>query len=472
MPEAGNFRIVAMVVAGALFMQNIDGTIVATAVPPMARALGVKAVDMSAVITAYVVALTVFIPISGWVADRLGAKRVFMAAVAVFTLASALCAASHSLGQLIGARVLQGMGGAMMVPVGRLLLLRRVRREELLTATTWFTVPALVGPVLGPPLGGLITDTLSWQYVFWINLPVGALCLLLSWRLIPPTPPVPTHAPDLVGMALMGSALTLFMTGIETAGKGLVPPLWAAASAALGLVLGWLTIRHCRRVPHPAVDLTLLSIPTFNASTIAGSLFRTGAGAVPFLVPITLQIGFGLSASQSGLFLLASSLGSFFMRPMTQLVLRRFSVRSSLMAGTAALAATLCGLAICAPLSMNAPVILLLLLFNGLARSMTFAVLGALAFVDVPADRLSAATSFQGTAQQLPKALGVVIAAAAMQVSVSLLGHEQLGGWDFAVGYVAVAIVMATALPLFASLSANAGEGMASRGGVPEIKKG
>ena len=217
-------------------MQNIDSTVVATALPAMARDMNVAPVHLSSAITSYLIALTVFIPVSGWVADRFGAKRVFMWAIAIFTGASVLCAVSNGLGELIAARILQGLGGAMMVPVGRLLLFRRVKREELLSATTWLTMPALLGPLLGPPLGGFLTDALSWQSVFWINVPVGIVGLFLTWRLIPSPEAVKTAAPDLAGMTLIGTSLTAIMIGVETMGRGLLPPYVPELSLAAGAV--------------------------------------------------------------------------------------------------------------------------------------------------------------------------------------------------------------------------------------------
>ncbi|MGI4857004.1 MAG: MFS transporter [Janthinobacterium lividum] len=457
--EKHAFRLVAAVVASALFMQNVDATIVATALPSMARALQASAVSLSSAITSYLVALTVFIPVSGWVADRFGAKRVFLCAIATFTLASVLCAVSTGLGELLAARILQGIGGAMMVPVGRLILFRRVRREELLAATTWLTMPALVGPVLGPPLGGFLTDTLGWQSVFWVNVPVGIAGLLLSWRLIPATDAPRPPAPDLLGMALIGVSLTSLMVGIETLGRGVLPVWLALGCVLVGLLCFGLTVWHCRRVAHPAIDFSLLRIPTFHVSTIAGSLFRAGAGALPFLVPLTLQLGFGLSASRSGLITLASSLGSLCMRPMTALALRYWSVRAVLIGSSMSFAAMLL---VCATLSASWPqsAIFALLLLGGLSRSLGFASMGALAFADVPAAQLSAATSFQGTAQQLMKAVGVAVAAGSMQCVMWLTGHTHAQRLDFACAFVTVALMVAASWPMFARLSPEAGAGI------------
>ncbi len=460
--KSDNIRVTAAVVAAALFMQNIDSTAVSVALPAMSRDLHVPVLHLSATITAYLVALTVFIPVSGWVADRFGAKRVFLWAIAIFTASSALCAVSGGVGSLVSARVLQGMGGAMMLPVGRLLLFRRAKREELLTATTWMTTPALLGPMLGPPLGGFLTDVLNWQSVFWINVPVGVTGLALAWRLIPEPPPESPAPPDLRGMALIGVSLTLLMVGLETAGRALLPPGGSPVCAVLGLALGWAAVRHCRRAEHPAVDFSLLRIPTFYAASVPGSLFRIGAGALPFLVPLMLQLGFGLSASASGLVSLASALGTFSTRPMAKFVLAAWRVRSVLIGGGIAFAAFL---AICATLSPAWPLALLFawLAIGGVSRSVAFATLGAVAFADVPQPRMSAATSLQGTLQQMVKAVGVTVAAGAMQATLLLSGRAQATRLDFAVAFVTLALIVLASAPLFATLDRDAGDGIGGR---------
>jgi EmrB/QacA subfamily drug resistance transporter len=468
MTSSTNIRVTAAVVASALFMQNIDSTAVASALPAMARSLHVPAVHLSITITSYLVALTVFIPISGWVADRFGAKRVFMAAIATFTLASMLCALSTGLGELIAARILQGVGGAMMVPVGRLLLFRRAERHELLSATTWLTTPALIGPVLGPPLGGFLTDAFNWQSVFWINVPMGVLGLVLTWRLIPSPEPEEPKSPDLFGMVAIGASLTALMVGMETLGRGGLAPVWSAAALAIGLALFVLTVRHCARVPHPAVDFSLLGIPTFHVAAVAGSLFRIGAGALPFLVPLTLQVGFGLSASLSGLISLASALGSMCMRPMTHWALQQVSVRTLLVACGVLFAAMLATCAALTPAWSNAA-IFGLLLFGGLSRSLVFATLGALAFADVPPARMSAATSLQGTAQQFNRAMGVAVAAASMQATMALGQREHALHADFAIAFLVLAAMVLTSVPLFARLDRRAGEGIASKKDGPAL---
>lgn len=457
-------RLVAAIVASALFMQNLDSTVVATALPAMARDLGEEPARLSTAITSYLVALTVFIPISGWVADRFGAKRVFMAAIVLFTIASALCAQAEGLASLLVFRVLQGLGGAMMVPVGRLLLLRRVAKEEMLSAMTWLTMPALLGPVSGPPIGGFLTDAFGWRAVFLINLPIGALGLaLVAWK-IPPMEPEDPGPLDARGMTLVGLSLALVMCGLETIGRGVLPRLLPEASLVAGLGIGVLAVRHCLHQPRPAVDFSLLAIPTFRSPALPGSIFRAGAGATPFLIPMMLQLAFGASATQSGLISFATSLGAFAMKPLVRPVLRRYGFRRVLVLN-GALAAVLVAAIALVTSAWPMPAIFILLALGGLARSLQFTSLNTLAFADVAPGRLAAATSFYGTAQQLSPALGVVLASAALEVSSALAGRHALAEADFSAAFVVAALAMTAALPWHARLPRDAGAAVSRHSG-------
>jgi EmrB/QacA subfamily drug resistance transporter len=449
-------RLTAAIVASALFMQNLDGAAVTTALPAMAAEMGVEPARLGVAITSYLVALTVFIPVSGWVADRFGAKRVFMAAIAVFTLASVLCGRATGLPEMIAARVFQGFGGAMMVPVARLLLLRQVRKEEMLSAMTWLTMPAMIGPISGPPLGGFLTDAFGWQSVFLINVPIGLLGLaLVAWKIedVPPGDPGP---PDVVGLVLIGLALALFMFGLETIGRHVVTEGIPEASLVLGLMFGWAAIRHCRRAKRPALDLSLLKIRSFSQGVMVGSLFRIGAGATPFLVPMLLQVGFGKTASAAGLVSFATALGALAMKPLARPILHRFGFRTVLI-GTSVLAAA--GIAVAALFTPAWPLsaIFLLLALGGLFRSLQFTALNTLSFADIPGPRLSAATSFSGTAQQLAPALGVVLATTSLELSKSLAGHHLATVSDFAVAFIVAALVVLVSCPLFLRLAPDAG---------------
>ncbi len=449
-------RGIALIVASALFMQNLDSAVLATALPAMARDLNEDPARLGAAITSYLVALTVFIPFSAWIADRFGAKRVFMLAIATFVVASVLCGRSQGLGELVLFRILQGMGGAMMVPVGRLLLLRGVAKKDMLSAMAWLTMPALLGPVTGPPLGGVLTDVFSWRAVFWINVPIGLIGLgLVAWK-IPHVAPIRPGPPDLVGLALTGSALALVMFGLETVGRHVVPTVVSWFGLFLGLVTGWLAVRHCRRVERPALDLSLFSVETFRDPAVAGSLFRTGAGAVPFLIPVMLQIGFGMSAAQSGFVSFATALGAFAMKPLVRPLLRRTGFRATLVANGVVAAIGVAALSLVGP-SWPSIAIFVLLAAGGLARSLQFTALNTLAFADVPHERMSAATALYGTLQQLTPALGVVLATGTLEVSQRLAGRSDLLPVDFSHGFLVAGLVVLLSVPLHMRLARDAG---------------
>lgn len=449
-------RAVAAIVASALLMQNLDSSVVATVLPAMARDLGADPVHLSVAITSYLVALCVFIPVSGWVADRFGPRRVFMAAILVFCCASALVGLAQGMGSLIAARILQGVGGAMMVPVGRLLLLRRVRKEELITAMTWLTMPALLGPVCGPPLGGLLADLVSWRAVFWINIPVGAVGLLLVWRFIPEVERTDPGPLDGRGLLLWGLALALLMAGFETIGRHIAPAPFTAAALLAGLGAFWLAVRHSRRAARPAVDLSLLKLPSFGVPTLSGTLFRSGAGAVPFLLPLMLQLAFGLSASQSGFVTFAGALGAFAMKPLVRPALRRFGFRAVLAANGLLAAASV---AACAAFTPAWPLaaIFAVLAISGLVRSLQFTSLNTLSFADVPQEKLATATAMSGTVQQLSLALGVVIGSVGLEASMLATGHARPELLDFRLAFAFAALVTLASVPFMLRMPRDVG---------------
>jgi EmrB/QacA subfamily drug resistance transporter len=471
MIRRGDPRLTAAIVACALFMQNLDGSAVNTALPAMAREFGADPTHMSAAVTAYLVSLTVFIPASGWIADRFGAKRIFLMAIVLFVGSSVLCGAALTFPQLVAARILQGLGGAMMVPVGRLLLLRGVRKDQLLTATAWLTTPAVLGPVIGPPLGGLLTDALSWRWVFWINIPVGIIGLIAAWRLIPRPEQGPPPKLDAVGLLLVGGTLATGMVGIETAGRGILPDYGWLGALALSALLGLVAVWHLRRVVQPAIDLTLLRVQTFHVAAVAGTVFRIAAGASPFLLALTLQIGFGWSATQSGLVALATALGAFSMKPLARPLLRQFGFRNVLI-GNGFLAAMGLGVGALFSPAWPAVAIFVVLALGGLSRSLQFTAYNTLAFADLPPERLSAGTSFYGTAQQLPGALGVVLASATIGASAALGGRGAAGMPDFAVGYWVAGAVALLAVPLGLRLARDAAAEVSGHRFIPRPRAG
>ena len=288
--------LIALTVAGAFFMENLDGTVIATALPQMARSFGTSPINLSVGMTAYILALAVFIPISGWTADRFGSRSVFGAAIVVFTLTSLLCGASNGVWSFTAARVAQGIGGAMMVPVGRLVVLRSTEKQHLMRAMAYITWPGLAAPVIGPPVGGFITTYANWRWVFWLNLPLGVLALVLVAILFRNESGRQRRPFDAIGFVLSGIALPSLMNGLNLAARPQAQ--WGVTTAVLvgSLLFAALAVRHFRRTDNPLVDLAALRLPTFSVTVWAGSLFRIAIGSIPFLVPLLLQVAFGLSA--------------------------------------------------------------------------------------------------------------------------------------------------------------------------------
>ncbi len=446
-------------------MQNLDGTVVATALPAMARAFGVEPVRMNVALTAYLISLSLFIPVSGWMADRFGARHVFSGAIIVFTLGSILCGRAETLGFLIGARVLQGAGGAMMVPVGRLVLLRTAARSELVAVMAWLSVPALLGPVLGPPLGGFLTTYLSWRWIFDINVPIGVLGVVLVYLYVPDVSEAGVRRLDVLGFLLAGLAMALVMAGFETVGRGILPMPFPALLLATGLAAILAYAWHAGHHIHPILDFSLLHIRTFMVSVLGGTLFRIGVGALPFLLPLMLQLGFDMTPLKSGLVTLASAAGALLMKPGATFALRRFGFRATLL-GNGLVAAL--GLSVCALFRPFWPLWLIYaaLLAGGFFRSLQFTAYNTVAYVDIPRSRMSAATSLYATIQQLSLTLGVVVGAAALRTSMALSVHAHPTNRDFSVAFVIVSAAALLAGPCALLLHRDAGaevSGHASR---------
>ncbi len=437
-------------------MQNLDGTVIATALPAMARAFHTTAIHMNVALTSYLLSLSVFIPMSGWMADRFGARSVFRAAIAVFTLGSVLCGLADSLWFLIAARILQGAGGAMMVPVGRLVLLRTAAKHELVAAMAWLSAPALIGPVLGPPLGGFLVTYASWRWIFDINVPIGVLGIALVTRFVPNAREPGAARLDGVGLLLSAVALCGLMVGFEAAGRGGLPPAVTAAVLAFGVLAALLYALHARRHAAPVLDFSLMRIPTFNVSVVGGSLFRIGVGAVPFLLPLMLQLGFGMSALQSGLITFANAAGAIVMKPAATTALRRFGFRDTLLVNGLLSAATL---ALCAAFRPSWPLagIYGVLLAGGLFRSLQFTAYNTIAYGDIAPARMSAATSLYATLQQVSLTLGITAGAAALEAAMALSGHVHPSLGDFSAGFLVVAAVAAFGAPVSLLMPRGAG---------------
>ena len=322
--------VLALLVAGTFFMENLDGTVIAPAIPAMARSFAVAPVDLNVGVSAYMLTLGVFVPLSGWAAERFGARRIFALAIALFTLASLLCGLATTLPAFVATRILQGIGGALMVPVGRLVVLRATPKDGLIAAIAVLTWPALVAPVLGPPLGGLIVDYGNWRWIFWLNLPLGLIAFLLALRLVPTTDAPTDRRFDWPGFLLTGGAIVCLMFAADVLARPDDGWTKVALAFAVGVTLMSIGIRHLKRTAQPMFDLDALRIPTFAVTILGGTLFRVGVSAVPFLIPVMFQIGFGFSSFKAGLMLMAVFAGNLLMKPLTTSVLRRFGFRSVL----------------------------------------------------------------------------------------------------------------------------------------------
>jgi EmrB/QacA subfamily drug resistance transporter len=455
-PRPGH-RGLALIVASALFMEQLDGTILATALPRMADTFGVAPQDMSVALTSYLVSLAVFIPVSGWIADSFGSRSVFCYAIGLFTVGSVLCGLSTGVVTLVLARILQGIGGAMMVPTGRLVLLRAVAKADMVSAMTWLMVPALIGPLLGPPVGGFTVTYLSWRWIFYINVPIGLLGIALALRFIENVRLPRVARLDTRGFLLSGASLAFLIFGFEMMARHEVSAVQVAAVLATGSLCGWLYVRHARGHPAPVLDLRLLTTRTFQVSVLAGGLSRIAVGALPFLLPMMLQLGFGWSAATSGSITFATSAGSITIRLLARPILRRWGFRR-IMVWNGALAAVLIGCTAAIQPSWPLTGIVGLLFVVGLFEALQFIAYNTIAYADIPADRMSAATSFYATFQQLNLTVGICIAGWALNGSMALFGRSEALITDYAIALVSVAALSVLASPVCALLATDAGD--------------
>ncbi|WP_250008460.1 MFS transporter [Actinoplanes sp. M2I2] len=431
-------RGLALLVAGAFFMEILDATVIAPAAPHIAGDLGVPPVTVNVAITAYLLTLAVFIPISGWLTERFGARRVFTVAIIVFTLASAGCAAAVNLPMLVGTRVLQGVGGALMVPVGRLVVIRTTAKTDLVRAIAYLTWPALAAPLIAPALGGLLSTYASWRLIFLVNVPLGLLALPLARRLIPDVRADTPRRLDRRGFLLVATGTAALVAGLE--GIADQNPRWPLAvallfGAATALIL---TVVHLLRAANPLVDLRILRVRTYRVTALGGSVFRAVMNAIPFLLPLLFQLGFGWTAAQAGLVVIALFAGNIGIKPVTTPLMRRFGMRP-VMAG-AVLASAACLIALSSLTgSTPLPLILLVLALSGTFRSIGFTTYNTLAFADVPPERLTGANTLMSTVQELGAGLGVACGALLVRLGASFTeGAEP----RFRVAFLALAVLL------------------------------
>lgn len=454
-----SYRIVALIVASAFFMEQLDSTIIATALPAMAESLGADPLRMNFAMTAYLLSLAACIPISGKVADRFGTRNTFRGAILLFTISSVLCGLAPNLTWLICARLLQGASGAMMVPVGRLILLKTVEKSQLVTAMSWVLFPAMLGPALGPLIGGVLTTYLSWHWIFYINVPIGIAGIMLVGTHIPDIredASAPQGPFDYLGFILSGAALASLILGLESFSYEGMPRAVTTillSVAALSALLYW---AHSRKHVSPVLDFSLMRIITFRVAILAGLLYRIAYGGYPFLLPFMLQLGFGYSAAQSGAVTFIGAVGGLLMKAVSVRFLRAFGYRNVLIWNGVLSAGFLIA---CAAFRPDWPmlIIYLMLLIGGLSRSLHFNAFGTLTYADIPGSRMSAATSLASTNQQMTSALGIAVAAMALEVSMRALGHDSLQLSDFSVAFVFIGLIGMLAVPLCFRLPTDAG---------------
>jgi EmrB/QacA subfamily drug resistance transporter len=394
------------VVATALFMEQLDSTIVNTAVPSMAASLGVEPLSLKAVVASYIVSLAVGIPISGWIADRFGTRRVFSSAVALFTLASVACGMSVNVTMLVAARILQGLGAALMTPVGRLAIVRTFAKSELLVAMNFVIVPALIGPLLGPTVGGLIVHWVSWRQIFFVNVPIGIAALLIIRRYMPDYRSESRRPIDFVGLVLFGSGMAILSWLLEIFGEHDISALEGLLMLLLALALLAAYVWHARQIAHPLIQLALFKIRTFRVSVWGGLVTRLGIGGMPFLLPLLYQLGLGMPAWESGLLTMPSAAAAMGMKILSSKILRRWGFRTVLIVNTILVGTTICVFATVTPAT---PLVLIVLiaLAQGLFNSLQFSSVNGMAYADIAPGDSSMATSIASTMQQLSLSFGL-----------------------------------------------------------------
>ncbi len=454
-------RIVPLIVAVALFMENMDSTVIATSLPAIAADLQTNPLTLKLAVTCYLLSLAVFIPVSGWCADRFGTRTVFRTAIVVFMAGSLGCALSTSFAHFVAARIVEGMGGAMMTPVGRLILVRTVERTQLVRAMVWVTVPALIGPMMGPPLGGFITTYFSWHWIFIINIPIGLIGIALATRYVENLRAERRTPFDLKGFVLAGTGIAGLAFGFSVLGLHFVPAWIVAGLLIVGTIAVTAYVFHACHAPSPILDLSLLRLPTFRVSIMGGSLFRVGIGAMPFLLPLLLQLGFKLTAFQSGLITLSTAVGAMTMKTVTPGILRRWGFRRVLIAN--ALFSSVF-VAACAGFTETTPfaVMIAVLMVGGFFRSLEFTSLNLIAYAELDASTMSRATPLVSVAQQLSISTGVAVGALAVELTVRFTPGGAIVASDFAPAFILIGLIAASAALVFRRLAPDAGADIAN----------
>lgn len=462
-------RVTPLILAVALFMEMMDSTVIATSLPAIAADIGTSPIALKLAMTAYLVALAIFIPVSGWMADRFGAKNVFRAAIFVFMLGSLACAFSNSLGAFVAARFLQGMGGSMMSPLARMVLVRATPKRDLVNAMAWLAVPALVGPLAGPPLGGFLTTFVSWHWIFFINIPIGLAGILLSTRFLPDIPPGALRPLDWFGFFLAGTAFAGLLFGLSVLSMPVLPPLVGIVTTLAGALALAGYVLHAHRADAPLLDLKVFRDPLFRAAVVGGSVFRIGIGATPFLFPLMLQLGFGLSAFETGIITLFGALGAITAKFSTTQTYAALGFKPVMIAGIVISALMLAVNGLFEP-TTPAWVMAATMLGAGIVRSTFFTGINAMAFAEMPDHLTGQASAISSVLQQLSLAMGVAVAGGLLEVfSIGRTG--ELAVADFHIAFWCVATIAMAGLVPFIRLPRDAGADVSGHVGRRRVQR-
>ncbi|HTJ58770.1 MAG TPA: MFS transporter [Devosiaceae bacterium] len=475
-PAPSKWRLVAppvvpVVLAVSLFMENMDSTVIATSLAAIANDIHTDPIALKLALTAYMVALAIFIPLSAWAADRWGAKNVFRGAIIIFILGSLACAASNSLVTFVLSRLLQGFGGAMMTPVARLVLVRVTPRSQLVNAMAWLSIPGLIGPIVGPPVGGFITTYLSWHWIFLINVPIGILGVVLVTWLLPDWQRNAPRRMDFPGFFLTGGAFAGWVFGISVLTLPALPIYFGLATLVGGTVCWMFYLPHARRTEYPILDLRLFRFPLFRVSVVAGSFFRLGTGAMPFLFPLMLQLAFGLTPFESGSVTFATAVGAFAAKFASETIIERLGFRMALTIATFITVLGVAAMGIYAP-TTPLPLMMTLLVITGFFQSVFWTATNAFTFADIEDKDAGQATAISQVAVQLSLASGVAIGGGALE-GVRLLhggGDPSLG--DFHVAFYVIAAIALVSTIMFFRMPKAAGSQLTAHGHAVEATAG
>ncbi len=454
---------ISLIVGCALFMESIDETIIVTSLPIIALDFGENPLALKLALTAYFVSLGVFIPISGWIADRFGAKYVFCTAILIFMVGSILCGVSSSLVYLVVARFLQGIGGAMMIPISRLIIFRSVPKTELIRAWSYLIIPALIGPIIGPPLGGLITTYLNWRFIFFINVPLSLLAIAFATRCIKDIDkPTQAISFDFVGFTLLAPGLSFLMFGLTTAGQHFVSSQLSFAVLSFGALLTGIYCMYAKRAAHPLLNLSLLRVHTFRIGVLSAVLLRTGLGALPFLLPLLLQLGCGMDPFHSGIVMCTAAIGALFMNTLVPRILKRFGFRMVLTINAILIAVSIAAIAGFNEHTSYA-VMMAILLISGCCRSLQHASLNSISYAEIESGQASAATSLESVAKKLSLGFGVTVGAFILEVPSFLQGHHTIAMQNFEQAFIIISLITLSSLFYLIKLPKGAGDTIVCR---------